>query len=323
MAYFDMSLDELKNYKPERFEEKDFDDFWRKTISEAQKHSLNLELKKVDYYLKTVEVYDLTFCGYKGQKINGWVILPAERDRKLPCIVEFIGYGGGRNFPFDWLVWASCGYVHVVMDTRGQGSSWSKGDTPDYGEEDNPQYPGFMTRGIVSPEKYYYRRVFTDAVRCVEAAFQLDFVNREKIAVTGGSQGGGIAIAVASLSTHVKLLMPDVPFLCNYRRALEITDAMPYGEITNFLKIHRDKVDIVFKTLSYFDGLNFAVRAKSPALFSVALMDTTCPPSTVFSAYNYYAGEKEIKIYPFNNHEGGQSFHTLEKIKFVKKFFGE
>ena len=88
-----------------------------------------------------------------------------------------------------------------------------------------------------------------------------------------------------------------------------------------FLKIHRDKIDTVFNTLSYFDGMNFAVRAKAPALFSVGLMDTTCPPSTVFAAYNYYAGQKEIRSYEFNLHEGGESYQDLEKLKFLKKIW--
>ena len=59
------------------------------------------------------------------------------------------------------------------MDTRGQGSAWSKGDTPDpESDGGNPQYPGFMTRGVLDPKTYYYRRVFTDAVRAVEAAME-------------------------------------------------------------------------------------------------------------------------------------------------------
>ncbi|MCX7820727.1 MAG: acetylxylan esterase [Brevinematales bacterium] len=321
MAYFDLPLEQLKNYLPERYEEKDFDEFWNKTLEESDKFPLNPEIGKVESFLKTVEVFDITFSGYNGQRIKGWYILPVNRKGMLPCIIEFIGYGGGRNFYFDHLLWASAGYAHIVMDTRGQGSNWSKGDTPDYSEETNPHYPGFMTKGILNPQNYYYRRVFVDAVRCVKLAKTLSEVDNEKIVINGGSQGGGIALAVAGLVKEVKLLLCDVPFLCNYKRAIEIIDTMPYGEITNFLKIHRDKAETVFKTLSYFDGVNFAVRAKAKALFSVALMDTTCPPSTVFSAYNYYTGEKEIKIYPFNNHEGGQSYHTLEKLKFLTKEF--
>ena len=47
-------------------------------------------------------------------------------------------------------------------------------------------------------------------------------------------------------------------------------------------------------------------------------MDNICPPSTVFAAYNHYAGPKQIKVYTFNNHEGGQVFHKIEQIKFMK-----
>ncbi len=82
--------------------------------------------------------------------------------------------------------------------------------------------------------------------------------------------------------------MPDVPFLCHYRRATEIMDTFPYNEIGNYCKTHRDKVETVFRTLSYFDGVNFAARAKAQALFSVGLMDMVCPPSTVYAAYNHY-----------------------------------
>ena len=118
-----------------------------------------------------------------------------------------------------------------------------------------------------------------------------------RIAVTGGSQGGGITLAVGGLvaagaGRAVKVAMPDVPFLCHYRRATEIVDTHPYQEIVRFCKIHRDKMETVFRTLSYFDGVNFAARAKAQALFSVALMDDICPPSTVFAAYNHYQGAK-------------------------------
>jgi len=73
----------------------------------------------------------------------------------------------------------------------------------------------------------------------------------------------------------------------------------------------------VFNTLAYFDGMHFAPRATSPALFSVALMDDTCPPSTVFAAYNQYAGPKEITVWPYNGHEGGETFQSIEKLRFL------
>jgi len=147
-------------------------------------------------------------------------------------------------------------------------------------------------------------------------------IDPDRIALTGGSQGGGITLAVGGLEPTVAIVMPDVPFLCHFRRAAEITDAMPYKEIGEYCRGHRDKVDSVFKTLSYFDGMNFATRCKAQALFSVAVMDLVCPPSTVFAAYNHFAGPRDIKVYYYNDHEGGGSYQVLEKVRFLTDLWG-
>jgi cephalosporin-C deacetylase len=319
MAFFDLPLNELKAYCPDRVEPADFDAFWKSTLDETRKHPLNATFEKVDYGLVAQETFDVTYAGFGRQPIKAWLILPRQRSGKLPCVVEYIGYGGGRNLAIEWLLWASAGYAHFVMDTRGQGSNWSPGETPDlYAEGGNPHSPGSMTKGILDPKHYFYRRVFTDAVRAIEAARSHPEIDASQIAVTGGSQGGGITIAAAGLVPDVVAAMPDVPFLCHYRLATEIVDTYPYKEIVDFLNTHRDKVETVFNTLAYFDGVNLSARAKAKTLFSVALMDQICPPSTVFAAYNHWAGAKDIKIYTYNQHEGGRAFQTAEKLKFLK-----
>lgn len=322
MAFFDLPLSELEKYTPKRNEPADFDAFWQNTLAETREKALEPRFEPMEIGLRLVEAFDVTFKGYGGHPIKGWLILPRQRPESLPCVVEYIGYGGGRTFPIQWLLWANAGYAHFIMDTRGQGSSWSRGDTPDPEPDGgNPQYPGFMTRGVLSPQTYFYRRVFTDAVRAVEAARSHPAVNPARIAVTGGSQGGGITLAAAGLS-DVQACMPDVPFLCHYRRATQIVDSDPYGEIVRFLKTHREKTEQVFRTLAYFDGVNFAARANAPTLFSVGLMDDVCPPSTVYAAYNHYAGAKQIRIYEYNKHEGGGDYHTVEKLNFLRGLFG-
>jgi len=262
----------------------------------------------------------VTFSGFGGQHIRGWFLVPRHRSEPLPCVVEYIGYGGGRGNPTDWLVWSAAGCAHLVMDTRGQGSTWLHGDTPDIEPDgSSPHHPGFMTRGIYHPETYYYRRLITDAVRAVETARSRDEVDPERIVVRGISQGGGLTLAVAGLEPSVAAVLANVPFLCHYRRAVEITDELPYFEITRFLRVHRDRVDDVFRTLSYFDGVNFAVRAKARALFSTALMDEICPPSTVFAAFNHYAAAKEVRVWRYNLHDGGGSFQIVEELAFLLK----
>lgn len=318
MAFFDKSFEELQVYQPDRSEPADFDTFWQTTLAEARQHPLNAQFEPVDSGLSLVQVYDVTFAGYDGQPVKGWFMLPQQANDKFPCVVEYIGYGGGRGFPYDWLLWPTAGYATLIMDTRGQGSVWRQGDTPDLPDGANPSVPGFMTQGILDPKTYYYRRVYTDAVRAIEAARSHEAVDSRRIAATGNSQGGGITVAVSGLVPDLAAAMPNVPFLCHFRRAVGLTDNQPYAEIVRYLSIHRDKEEAVFNTLDYFDGMNFAARSTIPALYSTALMDLTCPPSTVFATYNHLNAPKAIKVYRFNEHEGGQTNQAIEQIRFLQ-----
>lgn len=319
----DWPLDQLRDYLPARDEPADFDEFWADTLRQARDAGKPAQFTPYDAGLSTVEVYDVTFSGFAGQPVHGWLVLPRHSTGPLPCVIDYIGYGGGRGLPHEWLTWSAAGYAHLVMDTRGQGSTGQLvGDTPDPDPAGLPQTPGFMTRGVTDRRHYYYRRVFTDAVRAVDAARAHPLVDPDRVAVTGNSQGGGISIAVAGLVEGLAAVLPNVPFLCHYRRATEITDAMPYHELVTYLRTHRNEVEQVFRTLSYFDAVNFATRASAPALFSVALMDAVCPPSTVFAAYNHYAAEdKDIAVWRYNGHEGGAGFQFPRQAEVLRRLF--
>ena len=110
----------------------------------------------------------------------------------------------------------------------------------------------------------------------------------------------------------------DVPFLQHFERAIGFTDANPYGEVTSYLAVHRDAKEQTYRTLSYFDGVSFAKRATTPALYSVALMDEICPPATVFASHNHWGAEASIEVYEFNNHEGGQAYQWLRQAAWLQ-----
>ncbi|MFD0352202.1 acetylxylan esterase [Streptomyces sp. NPDC127110] len=101
--------------------------------------------------------------------------------------------------------------------------------------------------------------------------------------------------------------MPDVPFLCHFRHAAAICGDGPYQEIAKYLRRHsRRRVEPAFATPDHFDGVHFARRATAPTLFSVGLRDPVCPPSTVYAAFNQYAGEdRSMTVWPFGDHGGG------------------
>lgn len=315
----DLSLAELRDYRPDVPEPADFDDFWERTLAEARAAGGEPTSEPAETVFTTLHAEDVTFPGFAGDPVRAWYLRPAG-DEPLPCVVEFLGYGGGRGIVERRPHWASAGFAHLVMDTRGQGSAWGEGGhTPDpHGS--GPAFPGVMTRGIESPERYYYRRLMTDAVRAVDYVLARPDVSAA--AVTGISQGGGLALAAGALHRDVVAVMPDVPFLCHIRRGTEVTDANPFHEIVSYLAVNRGAAERVFETLSYIDGVNMARRITAPTRMSVALMDATVPPSTVFAAVNAMPTPPELDVYEFNGHEGGELVQWRRQVEWLRDVLG-
>jgi cephalosporin-C deacetylase len=317
----DLPLAELRQYRPEVAEPADFADFWAGQLAAARVHAAEPSFAPADSAITHAAVYDVTFPGHGGDPVKGWLLAPhraAGESGNRPVVVEFVGYGGGRGDPFDWLRWSCAGYQHLIMDCRGQGGGWRSADTPDLGDTGAPSAAGFLTRGIADPASHYFTRLFIDAARAVDAIRTWPGAAGRPVVTTGASQGGGLAIAAAHLAGDVAAAMPDVPFLAHPQRAVDVTDARPYHELAEYCRVHPDSVDQVFATLAYVDVVNHAKHVTAPGLFSVALADDITPPSTVFAAFNHYAGEpKNISAYPYNGHEGGGTRHFLTQLDFL------
>lgn len=318
MAQYDLPLAELREYRPAVAESAHFDDFWSRTLGADEPVAAN-EVP-FDNRLQTIDTFDISFSGFDGAPIKAWLHVPAGSSTPLPTVIRFRGHSESRGMPFE-TTFANAGYAQFVMDSRGQG--WNKanlfGGTADlHTDAGTFGPPGPMTKGIGSAETYYYRRLITDAVHLLQHARSHPLVDPGRIFVAGGSQGGFLAMAVAGLAPSLGIelagALPDVPFMCNIRRGVELTDAGPYALVADFLKAAPHLEDEVWESLSHFDGVSFARRATCPGFFSVALADPVCPPSTVFPAYNAWAGDKDIEVYPYNGHEGGGDVQTWKQL---------
>src|SRR4051794_3878920 len=203
MPLFDLPLEQLRDYTSSAVPPADLDHFWDLTISEARSLPLDAVFEPVDNYLSVIDTFDVSFSGFGGDRIKGWLHLPAQREaeEQLPVVVNYIGYSGGRGLVNQDTRWAQAGYAHFIMDTRGQGYGGTLGDTADpHPSAGDVAHAGLMTRGIASREDYYYRRVYVDAFRAVEAAQAHPAVDPSKVVLAGVSQGGGLVVATAGLT---------------------------------------------------------------------------------------------------------------------------
>lgn len=318
MALFDLSPDQLEAYRPDLPIPGDFDEFWVGTLAETRRFPLDARFEPVETELDQLDIYDVSFAGFGGTTIRGWLKLPAHRAQgQLPVIVQYPGYQNGRGAAVDAAFWPLAGFAHLAVDVRGQGAGYPDGTGDDVGS--GPQSPGFLTRGILDPAGYYYRRVYADCVRAVEAARAFPGIDPDRVIVDGISQGGGLTLAVTGLVPDLFAACADVPFLCDFPRAITITDRDPYQEIVQYLKSRRAEREQAMRTLSYVDAVHHSRRANAPLLMSVGLMDQTCPPSTGYAAFHAYGGEdKRIVAYPFNDHEGGQADQEHLKLTWLR-----
>jgi cephalosporin-C deacetylase len=302
---FDLPLNELEVYRSSSREPADFDAFWAEQLSVTMQLAWpgRFEPYKRDVY-RDLLVDDVRFSGAGGDPVSGWFIRSRHDEPPFPCILQVQGYGGGRGLPLEHALYPSCGIASFVMDSRAQGHS-QLGNTGDAsgGVGAWAEAPGVMTRGILNARTYYYVRLYVDVVRALETISEHPEVDPNRIAIGGRSQGGGLALAGAALAPDtVSVCHADVPFLCDFERALEIAADPPYTELVDFLRIHVDRADAVKTTLNYVDLVHHARRIKARTFVSANLFDTCCPPSTVFAVYNAITAEKELAVYEYSAH---------------------
>lgn len=322
MPIVDKPLPELVVYRPPLTKEANFDAFWARTFDEAAHVDLDVRIEPVTAYpVPELSVNRLTYTGWAGARIAAWWLVPpghapGARDGKRPTMVFYHGYGGHKGYVDTYLGWALQGYCVLAVDVRGQS-----GDSTDPKAYPGGHATGWMTMGITDPDHYYYRGAYVDCVRALDVACAQPEVDPHRIGITGGSQGGALTLAVAALDSRKRprVALADVPYLCHFRRAVEVASQAPFTEIATYLRQQPSRENAAYRTLSYFDCMNLADRIECPVLMSIALQDVICPPSTCFAAYNHLTvATRHVNVYPYNGHEGNAA-HVYSKLAWARK----
>ena len=154
----------------------------------------------------------------------------------------------------------------------------------------------YNTFGLDNRDRYFYRRVYLGCVRANDFLTSLPNWDGVNLAVTGGSQGGALSIVTAALDPRVRGLAAYFPALADVTGYLQNrAGGWPHMfRAAEGPMAHRsaDKIE----TSRYYDVVNFARRVKVPGLYSWGFNDETCPPTSMYSAYNVIPGQKKLLL---------------------------
>lgn len=276
----------------------DVDAFWRATREQLAREPMEA---KVEALAEAVpyKTFKVTLRGLEGAHFVARLAVPVqgEAPAKLwPVIVTAPGYSGKQQ----GVMLAECqrGYAVLQVFPRGQGESaelWKwDGDK--------------LTSSLDRPEGAYYQGAYADVMRAIDFAASRDDLDRERIAVVGTSQGGGIALAVAALDPRVKAVVAHVPFLCDMRLAART----PGSLVKTLLDKAGRNDEPALRTLDYFDPHELAPRLRVPALISAGGKDQLCPAATIRSVLERLAGERTtLKFYPDLAHTSCVDFYNV------------
>jgi cephalosporin-C deacetylase len=304
---FDYSLEKCKTYKGSNPRPADFDRYWNRSLAEMRALDPKVELKPAEFQAEGAECFHLYFTGMGGARIHAKYLRPRGTPGPHPALLMFHGYTVDSGDWSDKLGYVAQGFTVAALDVRGQG-----GLSEDRSVVSGNTVHGHIIRGLDDalrgqPEKLLFRQIFLDTAQIAKIVMEMPDVDPKRVGATGWSQGGGLTVACAALEPRVKRAAPVYPFLSDYLRVWDMDEAKDaYLEIKDYFRRfnprHVEEAK-VFETLGYIDIQHLAPRIRGEVLWSIGLMDTVCPPSSQFAAYNKIRSKKRMDIYPDFVHE--------------------
>ena len=285
--------------------EPDFQVFWENAIKDLKSVPPKFQLIHQPLLSKgNLNVYEVIMHSYGNVRVKGWYEVPKTKGPH-PVILRVPGYGGNLkpiNLYDDMIVFS--------FNPRGHGNS----------QDDIKGTPkNFWVRGLDNKKDYYYKGAYMDCVRAVDFLCSRGEVDSERIAIKGGSQGGGLSLSTAALDQRIDLCIPHIPFLTNWELYFKTSK---WPEMDEWIEEKESRSwEGTLRTLSYFDTMNMASMIHCPVFMGVGLQDAICPPVTNFAIYNHLSGKKEYRVYPYAKHSVKDEFHSLT-FSWARKYFG-
>lgn len=278
---------------PDR-EPEDFDAFWKRTLAEMRKRPLEPEYSEPTNHRGVPAGYRIvSFNGIDDTRVRGFILFPKNPSgKKLPAQLGLPGGGYGTG-PLE-TSGLSRGFINLVISAH---------DLP-FGGESGRHHPKemwfespYQERGASSRETFYYRQIYANAVRAVDFLKSLPQVDASRIAVSGGSQGGAVTLAVAGLAGEdIALAMSGCPGRSRWDLLNGKWRGVGYFADADIPKGHT-RESLFEEVLAYFDTSYHAKRIRCPLYMVTPMRDEIDPWPLQYWAWRQAPDSLDKRIY--------------------------
>lgn len=278
----------------------DFDAFWQTAKDELAKVAPKFKVTPMpERDTKERNVFLIEMQSLGDMTIRAWMTVPKEKNRKFSVLIGLPGYQNN----LQPILGMDEDLAIITLNVRGQGNSRGPIDT---------RRDEFIFYHIEDKEKYVMRGVIMDCLRSIDFVLSQPNLKHDNILVSGGSMGGYLALATASLDKRVKLCSAQNPILCDVHNMNgEVT--WPINDIKKYVAIQPGlTLEKVISNLDYYDGKNFADNIHCSTIMGIGLLDPYAPPANEFATFNSIPGHKRILVFKDLGHEVSQVYKDLE-----------
>lgn len=275
----------------------DFNSFWETAKAELSTVPLDARMTLMpERCTENVNVYHVNLQNYKlGTRLYGILCVP-KKEGKYPAILQVPG-AGARPYSGD-IATAEKGIITFQIGIHGVPVNM---DVSVYNNLMAGALANYWNTNLDDKDRYYYKRVYLGCVRANDFLVSLPQFDGTNLGVTGGSQGGALSIVTAALDPRVKYLAAFYPALADLTGYLK-GRAGGWPHLFNKDNVGFNNTPAKIETVDYYDVVNFARRVKVPGMYSMGFNDETCPPTSMYAAYNVINAPKELFLVQETGH---------------------
>ena len=267
----------------------DFLKFWDDAKADLAKIPIDSRMTLLpERSTEKVNVYHVNFQNFRlGSRIYGILSIP-KKEGKYPALLRVPG-AGVRPYNGD-VATAERGVITLEIGIHGVPVNM---DASVYTNLASGALSGYQSFNLDDRDRYYYKRVYMACIRANDFLTSLNQYDGSTLGVTGGSQGGALSIVTAALDPRVKFLAAYYPALSDLTGFM-LGRAGGWPHLFNQANIKQISSADKIKTTAYYDVVNFAKMLKVPGMYSWGFNDETCPPTSMYAAYNVISAPKTL-----------------------------